>query len=78
MEKGWEGAGWVLVRTRAAADDERQDGERDLRTLIDEVLMPTELPNVIEKLKMDHQVIRDLFDRFQQVIMLSAEQLKSR
>ena len=28
--------------------------------------MPTELPNLIEKLKMDHQAIRDLFDRFQQ------------
>ena len=27
MEEGWEGAGWALVRTRAAADDERQDGE---------------------------------------------------
>jgi hemerythrin superfamily protein len=33
---------------------------------MDEVLMPTELPNLIEKLKMDHQTIRDLFDRFQQ------------
>jgi hypothetical protein len=27
MEEGWEGAGWVLVRTRAAADDERRNGE---------------------------------------------------
>ena len=28
--------------------------------------MPTELPNLIEKLKMDHQAVRNLFDRFKQ------------
>ena len=27
MEEGWEGAGWALVRTRTAADDERRNGE---------------------------------------------------